>query len=75
MTGFACKCGSEEFLPEYKIDELYVCSKCGRVVAYYCTGCNRPFMSNRLGLHGDVYECKLCGHIQWGYTEYKRKNK
>ena len=70
-----CRCGSTTFEAEYEIDGFYVCSKCGTAVGYYCSGCDRTFTSNRLGLHGDVYECKICGRIQWGYTEWKRNKK
>ena len=73
MSGLSCPdCGSSEFVGKYEDDNLFVCKNCGKVIGYYCNGCGRVFTGNRLGLHGDVYECKLCGTIQWGYTEYKR---
>lgn len=73
MSGLSCpNCDSTKFKPEYEQDGLYVCKECGKVIGYYCNGCGRFYSSNRLGIHGDVYECKLCGKIQWGYTEYKR---
>lgn len=73
MTGVYCKdCMSSELDPQYEIDRLYVCAKCKKIIAYSCSECGRVFYTNRLGLHGNVYECKICGHIQWGYTEWKR---
>lgn len=76
MSGLYCpECNGNEFDPLYAEDYFYVCKKCGNIVGYYCTGCGRMFTKNRLGLHGDVYECKLCGKIQWGYTEFKRRER
>lgn len=73
MKGLKCpKCGTDKHLPKYEIDGLYVCSTCGRVLGYTCDRCEKLYTENRLGRHGDVYECKLCGRIQWGYTEWKR---
>lgn len=73
MRGLNCPdCGTDEYVPEFEIDGLYVCAKCGKKLGYYCSGCDRVYMENRLGKHGDVWECKLCGKIQWGYTEYMR---
>lgn len=73
MTGVYCKqCGTDKLDPQYQIDDLFVCSVCGKVIGYRCSDCDRVFFNNRLGLHGNVYECKICGRIQWGYTEWKR---
>ena len=76
MKGLYCPgCGIDQHQEKYAEDGLYVCEKCGKVLGYLCAGCNKVYLENRLGLHGNVYECKLCGRIQWGYTEYKRDNK
>lgn len=73
MTGIICpNCNTETYDPKYSIDEFYVCASCGKPLGYFCRRCDRVYTGNRLGLHGDVYECKLCGTIQWGYTEWKR---
>ena len=73
MQGLNCpSCGIVDHVQKYSIDGLYVCALCGKILGYLCDGCDRIYTSNRLGLHGDVYECKICGKIQWGYTEYKR---
>ena len=74
MRGLFCPdCNTDIHDSKYEIDNLYVCSKCGKVLGYLCTGCDQVYTQNRLGKHGDVYECKICGRIQWGYTEWKRK--
>ena len=74
MTGIYCPdCKTDKHVPEYELDNLFVCSTCGKIIAYYCSRCEQMYRSNRLGLHGDVYECRICGKIQWGYTDYKRK--
>ena len=73
MQGIICpNCNTDDHVREYEIDDLYVCVRCGKVLGYRCSGCEHTYLSNRLGLHGDVYECKICGKIQWGYTEWKR---
>lgn len=73
MRGLTCPvCNTDKHIFKYEIDGLYVCETCGRVLGYLCAGCDKVYLENRLGRHGDVYECKLCGRIQWGYTEYKR---
>ena len=76
MKGLICpKCNSQKQDPKYEKDLFFVCSDCGNVIGYDCLGCEKFYDENRLGLHGDVYECKLCGRIQWGYTEYIRNKK
>lgn len=76
MNGITCPdCNSETLDPKYAQDNFYVCAKCGKAIGYLCTGCDEVYFANRLGLHGDVYECKICGKIQWGYTEWKRNKK
>ena len=73
MLGLTCpECKAEEFDPVYEIDNYFICAKCGKPVGYYCDMCEKFYDDNRLGKHGDVWECKLCGKIQWGYTEWKR---
>ena len=74
MKGLICsKCGSNKQDPVYEKDNFFICADCGHAIGYDCPGCNHFYTENRLGLHGDVYECKICGRIQWGYTEWKRK--
>lgn len=74
-----CKVGI--FDHKYLSDGLYVCAnyphgedggQCKRIVAIYCKKCNKTISEDKLGLRGDVYECKECGTPHWGYTEYKR---
>lgn len=73
MNGLFCpECQTDKHVDKYAEDGLYVCATCGKILGYLCRGCDKIYMGNRLGLHGNVYECKLCGKIQWGYTEWKR---
>ena len=74
MKGLACPvCNIDAHVPKYEKDGLYVCSSCGKVLGYLCSGCDKVYLENRLGQKDDVWVCKVCGEIQWGYTEYKRK--
>lgn len=74
MDGLYCpNCNKDKHVQKYEEDGLYICETCGRILGYFCRGCDKVYTKNRLGLHGDVYECKLCGTIQWGYTEWKRE--
>lgn len=74
MQGLICQnCGSTRQVPIYAIDNFFVCADCGHVIGYDCSGCQHFYENNHLGLHNDVYECKYCGKIQWGYTEYKKR--
>ena len=43
-----------------------------RGLACKCLGCDKVYPSTNFGLHGDVYECKTCGRVQWDYTEQMR---
>lgn len=75
MNGVCCpNCKTDSHDPKYEIDGLYVCKTCGKVLGYLCDGCDKVYLQPRLGKHGDVWECKLCGRIQWGYTEWKREH-
>jgi len=75
-------CKVSNFDSKYLDDGLYVCAnyphgedggQCKTIVAIYCKKCGKIIDENRLGLRGDVYECKNCGTAHWGYTEYKRE--
>ena len=73
MKGLMCPvCNTDKHDPKYEKDGLYVCSSCEKVLGYYCKGCDRIYLENRLAQHQDTYVCKECGTIQWGYTEYKK---
>ena len=74
MRGLFCpECKKDEHLPEFEKDGLYVCATCNKVLGYLCYGCDKVFLENRLTLHKNVYICKECGNIQWGYTEWKNR--
>lgn len=73
MKGVFCsRCHTDVHIAEYETDGFYVCATCHTPIGYLCFGCDKVYLSNHLGLHGDVYECKHCGQIQWGYTQWKR---
>lgn len=46
-------------------------SRCSGVVCK-CLGCDKMYPATNFGKHGDVYECKTCGRVQWDYTELRR---
>lgn len=72
MRGLNCPvCNTDNHIPYFERDGLYVCSKCNKVLGYYCKGCDRVYLENRLGLLRDAYVCKECESIQWGYTAWK----
>ena len=74
MKGITCpKCGIDDHDPKAELDGLYVCAQCGGIIAYLCRGCDKVYFNNRLGRRGDEWHCKECDVIQWGYTDYKRK--
>lgn len=74
MHGLFCPtCNIDEHQPIPAKDGLYVCVKCGSILGYYCRGCDKVFVENRLGRRGEDWVCKECDTIQWGYTAYKRK--
>ncbi len=75
MKPIICEhCFSSNFIEKYHENAFYVCSECHQIHGYYCNKCGTWYYSSQLGLHGDVYECKKCGKIQWGYTDFKRDN-
>lgn len=74
------KCGNQIFNEDFKKDGLYLCGHrgpnggyCNTILACYCKGCNQLYNEDRFGKHGDVYECKECGRVQWGLTEFKKR--
>lgn len=74
MNGLFCPtCRIDKHKPLYAQDGLYICEKCGGIVGYFCRGCDKVYTENRLGRRGDEWRCKICDTIQWGYTEYKRR--
>jgi ribosomal protein L37AE/L43A len=74
MNGLMCpNCKIDKHEPISERDGLYVCSKCGGIIGYYCKGCDKIYLENRLGRRRDEWVCKECNMIQWGYTAYKRK--
>ena len=65
-------CKKQRFNPYYEKEGLHVCATCGKIIGYYCKGCDQAYSDNHLILHDDVYVCKICGQTQWGYTEYMK---
>lgn len=70
-------CGGNSFdeFPEPKT--IFQCSnmttgkRCSGIVCK-CNNCDRIYPSVNFGKHGDVYECKTCGKVQWEYTDYMK---
>ena len=58
-TVFWCRTGLEKL------------NRCSGVVCY-CKKCEKMYPAYQFGKHGDVYECKECGTVQWEYTDYKK---
>lgn len=76
MNGLICqKCGSTRQDPHYEKDNFFVCSDCGHVIGYDCPECEHFYEDNRLIPHNDLYVCKVCGHPQYGYAEWKNKKR
>lgn len=58
-------------------DGILICSKCNKILPYNqtaCFKCEQLYTLNRFSFHNGAYVCKKCGTIQWGLTEYLRKN-
>ena len=73
MNGLFCpNCKIDKHDSAAEKDGLYKCAECNKTLGYYCRGCNKVYIENRLGRRGDEWHCKECNAIQWGYTEYKR---
>lgn len=74
-------CGSSKVREKYAKDDCFVCWNqpngetepiCGTLIGVYCSQCDELLPGDRFGFRNDAYECKKCGKIHWGYTEYKR---
>lgn len=73
------KCGQTEPNEKYIKDGAFICAHkndegftCGTVVGVYCKSCKQIYQADRFGFRDDAYECKECGKLQWGFTEYKK---
>lgn len=76
------RCGGHEYTNGRANNEwnktTYWCKK-GRGVnpcmgyLCFCKKCEKIYPETKFGKHGDVYECKECGTVQWDYTDYKRE--
>lgn len=81
------KCGSSKFSPELEQKGVYECinenadgTLCFTIAGAKCKQCACIYPINGFGKHGDVYECKECGQVNWPLTdrirekeEYERK--
>lgn len=76
------KCGSNIYDKQWAEKYIYICQgedktsivgKCWTVQCL-CKTCNKIYPEDNFGKHGDVYECKTCGNINWPYTDRKRSN-
>ncbi len=83
MDTFICsKCGSHLYDEKLAETGVYVCiepdssnvmGKCCTVHCL-CKTCNKIYPENNFGKHGDVYECKTCGSLNWPYTDRQREH-
>ena len=80
-------CGGHVFDGEKAPQGLYICSKvnstmelfgetkniiCGHIQAY-CKKCEKVYDEKDYGKHGDAWECKECGTVNWPYTDFMRE--
>ena len=67
------KCGGHTFIKGTTEDGIYSCTtpKCYGVKAF-CKNCKKLYDEDMFGKHGDVWECKECGAVQWKYTDMMR---
>lgn len=67
------KCGGHSFGKANLEKGIYCCKKekCYGI-ALFCEQCNKVYPESEFGKHGDVYECKKCGKVHWGYTDMRR---
>ena len=81
MLEISCPvCGGHIFKKELaEKSNIYCCEaqkdeehKCWAKLIY-CKKCGKYYPEEGFGKHGDVYECKECGSVHWGYTEWKRE--
>ena len=73
------KCGGHLFDEEFIDKKMYVCDTenedgfyCHHILAY-CKHCDKLYDESDFGQHGDVWECKECGAVNWPLTEKKRE--
>ena len=83
------ECGDNVYQEKYLDKQLYVCahelepevipngptlhSVCSHVQAY-CKTCDKIYDQSNFGKHGEAYECKECGTVNWPYTDYKNEH-
>lgn len=73
------RCNNSEFEPKWAEKNVFLCSHLdenkkmcfGSVV--YCKHCEKAYPESGFGKHGDVYECKECGNVHWGYTDLMKE--
>lgn len=72
-------CGSTEFTESALQRNVYECVNIIKpdhqpnvVVGSLCKQCNKVYYFDGFGKHGDVYECKECGKINWDLTDFLR---
>jgi len=83
ITNVHCpKCGANIFSKKYIEKGIYICEgkdetsvvgKCW-TAQYLCKTCNKIYPESNFGKHGDVYECKTCGSVNWPYTDRQKEN-
>lgn len=75
FDGVKCElCGCESFFELPKPRTIWGCNgikngqRCKGIICK-CSKCNKIYMSDHFGQHGDVWECKTCNTVQWEYTD------
>ena len=72
-------CGGTQLerIKKWKSEEynetLFSCLKSKHDGLAFCKGCKKLYPYEGFGKHGDVYECKECGRVQWEFTELKKQ--
>lgn len=79
FDGVKCEiCGCDSFSEIPKPTTMWSCNgtyrgeRCKGLLCK-CTKCNKYYMAEHFGHHGDVWECKTCGAVQWDFTDMMTK--
>ena len=70
-------CGNTSYTQSQKHTTMYRCatmsnnSQC-KYTVYKCKKCEKYYPKAFFGKHGDVWECKECGAVQWDVTDINK---
>ena len=71
-------CGSKDIEKMMKpgksgvYDTIFRCNSMNHEGLCFCKGCKKLYPYSGFGKHGDVWECKECGRVQWEHTEQQK---